>query len=199
MPSTVDAVSLVYARALYELADGAGGRAKLEEVGDELDQVMELLRSDRRFHEFMSSPIVDRVKRGAALRTMFHGRITDLLLRFMLVVNRKDRLAHIESIAEAYDGLIQAAFGNVEVDVFTATAIDETQLDVIKELVRRALGKEPVLHRYVEPSMLGGIKLKIGDSLIDGSVAGRLDRMKSAIVAGGSTALRDRMNRLIEE
>jgi len=198
MPNTIDAVALVYARALFELADGAGGRAKLEEIGDELEQVMELIRSDRRFREFVASPIVDRVKRSDALRSIFHGRVTDLLLRFLLVLNRKDRLGHIESIAQAFDGMIQASFGNIEVDVFTATPIDGGQLEVIKGLVRRALGKEPVLHRYVEPSMLGGIKLRIGDSLIDGSVEGRLQRMKSAILASGASSLRDQITKVIQ-
>ncbi|MFO0873095.1 MAG: ATP synthase F1 subunit delta [Phycisphaerales bacterium] len=200
MPTAhVDAVSLVYARALFQLAESAGGRAKMEEVADELEQLIEIVRGDARFREFFGSPIIDRQRRGDALRRMLEGRVGDLLLRFVLVVNEKDRLDHFDAIARTYDGLLQERFGRVEVDVYTAAPVQEAQLESIKALVTRALGKEPVLHRYVEPSMLGGIKLRIGDSLVDGSVAGKLQRMRNAIVAGGANALRTRIDRIVSD
>lgn len=192
MPTTtVDAVAFSYARALFQLADGAGGRAKLEEIADELEQILELVRSDRRFREFIVSPILDRQRRGDALRHILNGRVTDLLLRFLLVLNQKNRLGHIEPIARAFDAMLQESFGRVEVDVITAAPVDDAQAESIRELVQRALGQEPVLHRSVDPSMLGGIKLRIGDQLVDGSVSGRLRRLRESIVAGGANIRRD--------
>src|SRR5690606_41207211 len=91
MPHAQDALATVYATSLFELAEAAGGRAKIEEVGDELEQLLELTRSNRSFGEFLSSPIIDRGGRQEALRSMFNGRVSDLTLRFLLVLNRKGR------------------------------------------------------------------------------------------------------------
>ncbi|HMN95863.1 MAG TPA: ATP synthase F1 subunit delta [Phycisphaerales bacterium] len=199
MPTnTVDAVALSYARALFQLAESAGGRPKLEEIADELEQLIELIRADRRFGEFVTSPILDRQRRAEALRRILNGRVTDLLLRFVLVLGQKGRLGHIEAIARAYDALMQESFGRVEVDVITAVPVEAAQLESIRALVQGAIGREPVLHRSVDPTMLGGIKLRIGDQLIDGSVAGRLRRIRDSVVAG-SGAVRENLGRIVTD
>ena len=64
MTPHTDALSGVYARSLYELAEQAGGRDKILEIADEIEQVCELARDDRGFREFLGSPIVDRQRRG---------------------------------------------------------------------------------------------------------------------------------------
>lgn len=194
-----DALSKVYAKSLYELAEKAGGKGKIVEVGEELEEICELARSDRRFGEFLNSPIIDPERRGASLKKIFANRVTDLALRFLLVLNEKGRLGGLESIASAYDHLVQEAFGRIEVDLFTAGPLGAEQLGEVTAKVRSALGKEPVIHSYVEPGMIGGIKLRIGDQLLDGSVASRLRRMRSELLAEGSVAVRGRSKRILEE
>ena len=66
------------------------------------------------------------------------------------------------------------------------------------EKIRSATGKEPVLHTYSDPSMIGGIKLIIGDQLIDGSVATRLRRMREGIVGRGAVGLRAEAGRFLD-
>jgi F-type H+-transporting ATPase subunit delta len=199
---SVDAVAHVYARALFELAGGDSGesaRPTLEEVAQELEQIVEITRSDRAFREFLTSPIVDKEARSKALTRMFGGRVSSLTARFLLVLNRRDRLGHLAPIHRAYDQLLQDRFGKVEVDVYTATPIAEGQLSTIRGLVHKALGKEPVIHRYVEPEMLGGIRLRIGDRLVDASLAGRIQRMKESILHSGSESLRSRLGQVLDE
>ena len=193
-----DALAQVYARSLIELARDAGGEQKILEVGGELEQICELGRRDRAFGEFLASPIIDSEQRGASLRSMFSNRVTDLTLRFLLVLNAKERLAHLESINTAYDQYVQEAFGRIEVDVITATAIDDATKQVISERIRTALGKEPVLHHYTDPSIIGGIKLRIGDQLIDGSIARDIRRLRQDMLTKGSTRLRERFSSIIE-
>lgn len=198
MPTQIDALSMVYARSLFELAEEADRREKILEVADELEQIAELLRQDRGFRELMASPIIERSRRSKAIRGIFENRITDLTLRFLLVLNQKGRLARFESIAAAFDQLVQEKFGKVEVDVFTAAPLGGEQLHEIKDRIQRALGREPVLHPYTDATMIGGIKLRVGDQLIDGSVAAQLRRMKSDIL-NNSPALRSRLERFIDE
>ncbi len=199
MSTKADALAQVYARSLFELAEEAGGRSKILEVGEELEQICELARGDRPVREFFRSPIIDKAKRGDTLGRIFHGRVTDLTLRFLLVLNNKGRLGHLEPICDAYDLLVHEAFGRVEVDLYTPEPMRKPQLASIKERLAEALGKEPVLYAYSDPAMIGGIKLRVGDQLIDGSVASRLRRIKLGLPAAGGAAVRNRLGRFIEE
>lgn len=199
MTARTDALAQVYARSLYELADEAGGRDKIVEVAQELEQTCELTRADRTFARFLASPIINRAKRGAALRRIFHGNVTDLMLRFLLVLNDRGRLGHLETIDDAFDQLVHEAFGRVEVDVFTPGPLEHGQVDALKQRIGTALGKEPVLYTYTDRSLIGGLKLRIGDQLVDGSVSSRLRRLRQSLLSGGGTAMRDRVERVIEE
>jgi F-type H+-transporting ATPase subunit delta len=187
-----DALAKVYARSLFELAMDAGGTDKLMEIADELEQICELAREDKKINLFLSSPVVDSKARGEALSVILTNRITDLALRFLLVLNNKGRLDRLESIKTAYDQLVQEAFGRVEVDVITPVPIDAESLAMIKGKISTVLGKEPVLHPYVDKKILGGIKLRIGDQLIDGSVQTRLRKLSENLKNNGGAAVRER-------
>ena len=198
MSANADALAKVYARSLFELATDAGGTDKLMEVADELEQICELAREDKKINLFLSSPIVDVKARGKALSAIFTNRITDLMLRFLLVLNNKGRLDRLESIEIAFDQLVQEAFGRIEVDVITPVAIDAELIATIKEKISTVLGKEPILHPYVDESLLGGIKLRIGDQLIDGSVQTRLRKLSEELKNNGSAAVRERFESFMD-
>lgn len=199
MTRRTDALAQVYARSLFELAEQAGGREKILEVAEELEQTCELARAGKAFGEFLSSPIIGATRRQAALQKIFHGRITDLVLRFLLVLNIKDRLGHLEAICDAYDGHVHESFGRVEVDVYTPSELDPQQIEAIKQRIGKALDKEPILYHYTDASLLGGLMLRIGDQLVDGSVAGRLRRMRQSLLTSGGSELRDRTARILGE
>ena len=77
--------------------------------------------------------------------------------------------------------------------------IEEEQLASIRARIQSKLGLEPVLHCYTDESMIGGIKLRIGDRLIDGSLATRLRRIRQSILTSGKLAIRERFDRIIED
>lgn len=194
-----DALARTYAQSLFELAQAQGGQAKIEEIQSQLEDVLELARSDRRFNEFLASRILPAKARGASLEKIFRGRASDLLVNFLLVLNEKGRLGHLAPIAAAFDELVQEVFGRVEVDVYTASPLGAEDLESIRAELRKVLGREPVVHPYTDGSMLGGIKFQIGDRLIDGSLATRLRRMRETLDQDGAAAVRAKAERIIEE
>ncbi len=194
-----DAIAQVYAKSLYELANDAGGRDKIVELAQELEQICELARDDRTFREFLASPIINTKARGESVRRIFDGRITDLALRFLLVLNDKARLRRLESISAAFDQLVHEAFGRVEVDIYTPGPLGREQIETIKQRIQVALNKEPVVYSYTDDQMIGGVKLRIGDQLIDGSVANRLRRLRHKLLTTGGSAVRQRLSEIIEE
>ena len=134
------------------------------------------------------------------MKKIFDGRISDLVLRFLLVTNDKGRLGHLEHIAGALDSMIQDAHGRIEVDVFTVNGdgADSALLETVASRVKESTGKDAVLHQYADPSMIGGIKLLIGDKLYDGSVATRLRRLKEEVLGRGAAGVRAESARFLD-
>ncbi len=194
-----DAVARIYARSLYDLADKAGGRAKIEEVLAELEEILDLARADAQFGELLSSRIITPAARGASLRRIFGGRVTDLTLNFLLVLNGKSRIGLLPAFVGAFDSLVQERLGRVEVDVFTAERLDAAHLGALRERLTATLGREVVLHPYVEPSMIGGVKVRIGDHLVDGSIATQLRKLKDQLAHEGAANLRARLPDILSE
>jgi F-type H+-transporting ATPase subunit delta len=188
--ATPDALSRLYAASLFEMAQADGGQPRIEETLAELEDILELARTDFAFGEFLSSRILPVEDRAASIDRIFRGRVSDLTLKFLQVVNRKDRLGHLPAIAASFDEINQHAFGRIEVDVYTAAPLDQDELAAIRSRLQGVLGKQPVLHAYTEPSMIGGVKFQIGDQLIDASVAAELRRIRDRLATHGAAELR---------
>ncbi|MFM9994186.1 MAG: ATP synthase F1 subunit delta [Phycisphaerales bacterium] len=194
-----DALADVYAKSLYRLADEAGGHEAVGGALDELEAVMELARGDARFGEFLASRVLSVKDRARSLKAIFDGRIDPRTLRFLQVLNLKGRLSHLPAIVAALDRLVQEKFGRVEVDVTTAAPMSADDLRSITARLQTALGREPVVHPYTDVSMIGGVRIQIGDRLIDASVATGLRRMRDTIADAGAARLRDRAERIIDD
>lgn len=193
--SEPDALAKIYARSLFDAAEkeGVGPEAILGEIED----ILEIARNDRNFSEMLSSRLIDTAKRDASLDRIFSGKVSPITLNFLRLLNRKGRLGYISPITGALDAIVQARFGRVEVDVFTAAPIGQDEMDSIKSRLNEALGKDVILHPYTDSSMLGGIKLRIGDQLIDASVRAELRRMRDGLLDKGTT-VRSRSNDIID-
>lgn len=192
-----DALSAIYAKSLFELAESQGGAQTVAQCLDELEAVLEIARGDARFGEFLSSRVLPREKREASLKKILGGRVSDLTLRFLLVLNNKERLASLPAIASAFDRVVQERFGRVEVDVFTATPVSADEIRSIRDRLASTLGKEVIVHPYTDPAMIGGVRMRIGDQLIDGSIATRLRKMRDQLATDGAVAVRSRASRIL--
>ena len=186
MAAQTDTLARIYARSLFELCNEAGGRDKIMEVAHELEQIGELVRSDASLRNYLESPVIDTARRALGLKTIFADRVTDLVLRFLLVLNNNGRISRIETIHAAFDELVQEAWGRIEVDVWTATPLDSAGTDMLSSRLHKILHKEPVLHTWMDPTLIGGIRIRIGDSLIDGSVAARLKQFEKSLRTQGN-------------
>lgn len=193
-----DALANIYAKSLFELAEAKGGRAAVEESLAELEEILELARSNPKFAEFLSSRALPGSARTASLDRIFKGRVSDLTLRFLQVLNAKGRLSYLPPIAGAYDSIVQARFGRVEVDVFTVEPLSGDQTARMREQLARTLGKDVILHPYVDGNMIGGVKFRIGDQLVDASIATRLRAMRDQLHTNGMAKLRGKIDRMLD-
>lgn len=194
-----DAVARLYAASLFEVANDKGGQDTIEALGAQLGEIVEMARADARFAEFLSSRILATKDRAKSIRAILDGKADPMVVNLLLVLNDKDRLGHLGVIARAYDEIVQEKFGRVEVDVITAAPVDDDQLNALKAKLQARLGKEPVLHRYHDASMIGGLKLRVGDQLFDASIDTRLRRMRQRLSSTGMAAMKARTDRIIED
>lgn len=189
-----DALAKVYARALFDAAEGEGAS---ETVLGELEQILELARNEKDFSEVLASRLIDAGKRDALLVRLFEGRVSERTLKFLRLLNRKGRLGHLSPITAALDELVQERFGRIEVDVYTVEPIGQGELDTLNKRLSETLGKQIVLHPYTDPSMIGGIRLRLGDQLIDASVRSELNRLRERLL-GQTGSVRARANDILD-
>lgn len=201
MPPAIDEFSRVYAESLRELAEGAGGRGKEIEIGEELEALAGLLEQQPQFAAVLRSPIIDPEKRGEFLRKALSGRVSDLVLRTLLVMNRRGRGAAIVGLATAYRALLDERLGRVPVEVHTPAGppLGEAMERLIRERVQAVFGKEAIISVRRDPKMIGGVRIRIGDRLLDGSVSTRLRRLSEELVGRGGPEVRARFASFVED
>lgn len=193
-----DALAMIYAKTLLQMAEQKGGRDGVMSTLGELEDLLEIARENPRFGEFLASRVVPEGKRASSLGTILGGRVSDLTLRFLQVVNLKGRLGHLPAIVAAFDLCAQDKFGRVEVDVYTAEPIDATGSKRIQDGLANALKKEVVIHPYIDHTMIGGVKIRVGDQFIDASVATQLRKMSDTLRNEGQSKLKAHMDKMIE-
>lgn len=197
--SRVNSLARIYAASLFELAEADGGLPNCETTGLELAEVAKVAQTDASFQEFLRSPVVSMGDKEQVLRRIFgDGKVSDLLLRFMLVLNKKSRLDQLIGIGEAYTQLLWERTGRIEVEVFSAKPLDEGLAELVRQRVGEALGKDAVLRNTVDEDLIGGLKLRVGDRMIDASVATQLSRIRESLNTSGAETVRSRIGSLIQ-
>lgn len=172
-----------YAETLLELAHRHGDAGTVEAFGRALDVVVELLRREPRVREFLETPRVETAAKQRALRTSFQGRVPDVFLRFLLVVVEKRRQALLPQIAREYQALVDVSLNRVRADVALARPADpELQREIVRVLERQ-VGKTVLPNFHVEPALLGGLLVRIGDRVLDGSLRHRFASLRRRLLA----------------
>ncbi len=195
--SQPDALARTYAASLYELSEARAGKAGVEECLGELQEILDLARGNAKFSEFMSSRSVAAEARGRSLDKIFRGTVSDTTVKFLQVLNKKGRMSHLPAIVQAFDNIVQSKLGRVEVDAYTAEPMTDDGKERLRDQLARALSRDVVIHPYTEPAMIGGVKLRIGDQLVDASVATRLRRMKDQLGTQGLSRLRAKIDSIM--
>jgi F-type H+-transporting ATPase subunit delta len=183
----VQSVDLVYAEALLDLTGDAEQR---DAIREEMDQIGQLLEDSQDLTTLLASRVLSTSERRQCLQRIFEGKISDLVYRFLQVVNNKDRLVDLPGIIRALGRLVDQQRGLIDVDAYLAKPMDQAQADRIAEGLGSVLAGTVVLHQHVDESLIGGIKLRVGDRLIDGSVATQLRLMKQRMIERGRAAAR---------
>lgn len=161
-----------YAETLMSLAERQGPEAP-EEFGRALDELAGLLAGDSRTRQFLATPRVRPEQKKEALRQALAGRAPEMFVRFVMVLVDKRRQSLLPEIATAYRGLVDERMGRARVDVTISHAPDAALQAEIQRALEVQLGRTVIASYRVDPELLGGMVLRLGDEILDGSVRSR--------------------------
>jgi F-type H+-transporting ATPase subunit delta len=193
-----DAVSKVYAQALFDTVMAAGGKSAVEQTLAELESLVGMAQRDPKLNEFLASRIIGIEERSASIGRMLKGHLSETTVRFIQILNDKGRLNAYPAIVASFDSISHHGFGHVEVDIYTATPLSDADKATLTAQLHEKLGMPPVLHTYVEPAMLGGIRIQIEDRLVDASLSTRLAKLREQINTRGLPSVRGAVDRIFK-
>jgi F-type H+-transporting ATPase subunit delta len=173
-------VAIAYARALLELANEANSA---QPAGQELRDLRKIIETIPQFGQILNDPAIGVEERAKLIHTVFDGRVSQLVLNFLGLLNEKGRLALLAAISGAYDDLLDQQLGKMDVDVTVAQQLDPQQLEEVRQKVGGALKREATVHQVVDPSIIGGLILRVQDRLFDGSVRAQLAAIRRQLLA----------------
>jgi F-type H+-transporting ATPase subunit delta len=179
-----------YAEALLNIIekDGSG-----DEVLDELDAIVsDVLLGHPQFGRLLTTPSIPAHEKDRIVVTTFEGRAHPTVVRFLRVLNQHGRLNVLPSISREARAFWNKRKNRVPVSVRSAVALDEGERAALVERLGRLTGGTPLLSFGVDPSLIGGIVVQVGDHIYDASVRSHLERLRRRLIDGKSQELRSR-------
>lgn len=170
-----------YAEALLALATKA---RDIEGWGRMLDAIADAMGRDVHLRRFLESPRVDAAKKNEILGKAFANRLPPVFVKYLQAVVRRRRQMVIPAIAIEYRLLVDQVVGRVHANVTIARDADAAERAVIAQQLSDVLGKEVVPHVTVDPDIIGGIVVRVGDRVMDGSVRRRLANLRQRMLYG---------------
>ncbi len=183
----------IYAEALLRAAEKAG---RTEAVLADLDAVVgELLDVHPHLEALLASPLAPHEEKQGLLDRLLGGQIERLLLNFLKVVSRRGRLDCLRAIRRQARLQYDRLRGRVAVQLTTAAPLDDEAAERLKARLQSALGAEPILTRRVDPGLIGGAVVRVGDTVYDGSVASQLELVRQQMIDRSVHEIQSRRDR----
>jgi F-type H+-transporting ATPase subunit delta len=170
----------MYARALFEAAREEG---RLEQVASDLAALAQALDDVPDLRAFLSNPEVEPAGKAEVLEKITAGA-DDLVRNFLRVVAEKGRAGELGQMNEELETLVAREQNRLAVELTTAYELSDEEAQSILAAIEKASGRKVEATRSVDPDLIGGIVLKVGSFLADGSVRGRLERLRRELATG---------------
>ena len=186
-----------YARALLGAAQDAGIADKIiEQLGSVVD---EYLAVSPPLRAAFASPQIDDNEKIKVIDRLFGDGFDPLLVKFLKVMAGRERLAHVDAVRAAADAIHDEMLGRLVATVETAVPLDDALRSNIEEQLGSIMQKQVRLSESVDPELIGGMVIRVGDRVFDSSVSNRLDALARRARNGFSSQLLQRFGELTSE
>ncbi|MCG3137148.1 MAG: ATP synthase subunit delta [Phycisphaerae bacterium] len=172
-------IAEVYALSLLDLAKTQNAALAIDQ---EFQELVQALGRDSDFRTLFSSPLISEEVRAVTLDRLFRGRLSDLLLNTLQVLNLKGRINLLEEVQHQYHQEVVELQNVTEVRVSSATALSAGLRQQLVNLLQQRCGRNVAMIEEIDPALLGGLLIHIEDQKVDLSVAHQLDRFYETMI-----------------
>lgn len=171
-------VALTYGKALFEVAKE---KDSVESFLEEIKFIKNLFESEPDFYELYKSPRINKFEKQGFLKEVFAEKVSSEVLNFLFVLLDKKRTTSFSDISSEYIKLANE-YKNIELGIaYSAVPLTKKQIKLLEEHLSQITGKGVKLEAIEDPSLIGGIKVKIGDKVMDASIQNKMKNLKETI------------------
>jgi F-type H+-transporting ATPase subunit delta len=168
-----------YANALFELAQESKA---VDAVSSDLASLRKALETSPDLTRLVRSPVFSAQDQAKALKAILtQMKAGELTVKFVLLLASKRRLFALTQVIKSYESRVAKSRGETEAEVASARALSDAEIGELKSVLKSKLGKEPRLHTKIDPTLLGGLVVKVGSRMIDSSLRTKLDGLRAAM------------------
>ena len=167
-----------YAAALFMVANK---RNEVDAVADNLHEVADAVRGSRDLMSVMHHPLLTLDKKQSVLRAVFGGRVRPDVEKFLFLVVEKDRAVMLPQIVDEFDRMVDELRGESDAEAVTAVPLDASQVAALQTALHQKFGVKVRLKTRIDPEVLGGIQVRVGDKLIDATVRTQLNKLNERL------------------
>lgn len=153
----------------------------LEKTREDMLMIKSTIDGSSELQLFLKNPIIKKDQKKAAIKKIFDGKIQDVTFEFYNLLARKDREALLEEISTKFLELYNQHQGIIKVGVTSAKKLDDSQLKELENNIEKSTGKKVEFMTNVEEDLIGGLKIRIEDTVVDGSVKFKLSQLKDRL------------------
>jgi F-type H+-transporting ATPase subunit delta len=168
-------VAGTYSEALFDVAVEAG---KIDSFMEDLNGVVDSFNEYPEFFELFKTPQISIEEKKDIIENVFSGKINQEVLNFLKIVMDKQRGKEIEAITKAYEERVYKHKGIEKATVVSAVPISDENMKAITEKLEKLTGKSIEMTSRIDKTILGGVMVRVGDRVIDGSLKSRLENVK---------------------
>jgi F-type H+-transporting ATPase subunit delta len=172
-----------YASALYELADEQGA---LDAVAADLGALKSMIEHSDDFRRFIRSPVLSRTDQSKGIAAVGSAaQISPLTQKFLGLVARNRRLFALPGMITGFLAILAARRGQASAEVTSAVPLTDAQVSAISATLKSTVGRTVTVIPKLDPSILGGLIVRVGSRMVDSSLKSKLNRLKLAMKGVG--------------
>jgi F-type H+-transporting ATPase subunit delta len=178
----MEELAQVYARALFQVAREQG---KLDELREQLGQFADALAQNRELALFFFSPYFSSAEKQQSLGGLLQGA-DEILINFLALLIENHRMPVIFRVKDEYERLWDEENKTLPVEITSAIALDEATTESLGRTIGERAGRKVALAARVDPNILGGVVVRVGNSILDASIRNRLEQLRRQVAPGAS-------------
>jgi F-type H+-transporting ATPase subunit delta len=182
----------VYAKALLSVGKDTG---KVDELVEQLDGFVVAVNSLPKLKSALESPRVAVADKESMIQKAVGGKVSNDLLNFLKVLGRKGRFDCLNAVNGSARKMHDEMAGRAQATLTTASPVDDSVVSGIASKLEKILGKKVSLQASVDPEIIGGMVVRVGDTVYDGSVANQLKQVRAKAIKAASDSIRSSLDK----